>query len=225
MIKSLVLTLAIIILLTNCSFIASRVGNSLDKSNNKVHNSYDKNFLVIEQGSEIQVELEDKRIINGYFDRFINKYNSKYIKEYRSFYLSNKHIVHLPILEDTIEAKYLDGTIKSFLFFGFNLDGIYLKSINANTFKVLNYSQISQITYKKEPLNLEVIKRNTHKRIVPVVSALLINSKYRNIKIPLNEIKSIQTFNSNLEAFGIAMGALVDIFLVVSFFTYGYGGH
>ncbi len=215
----LIILFSIIAILTNshCTFAGYGLGGLYDASQNEIFYGIDPDLSIIAPGSKIQIRTRDDRTFDGEFVKISFNFNSTYERKYQKYYLINEETINIPALFDTITIhsanKYSDK-----LFLGFGFSDIFLKSIlTDDSIHIAFSNKLSIIKSNGDSLNIDDIKNEIYIQELPILSGIIVESENQITFVSLNDIYTIQIFESNLASVGTILGAVIDLTIIYHF--------
>ena len=173
----------------------------------------------IEEGDSLKIFPIKGDSLIGKFIKFNKLSMSEYSKKYAKMREVYGNIVFFPEFHDTIKVIYINKSIESYKFLGFDYGCIQVGDFNDTIYKIplINNYKLTLSGNDYAPL-FKIYDEMMSKGEIPALSKIVIQYNGTVTQIPLDEISRIITivpYRKNYALEGTAIGLGIDILIVI----------
>lgn len=208
------------------NYACTLIGGYIGSTNNEVeYTKADNDILNLSADDKIKVIKQNSETVEGTFCGFNKLSVMDYTKSYNSYINMQEKKIFLPDLGEKYSINRLKNPIK---FKGFDFGTIYYDSASQVHNKSIPLSNVAYLAdssgqkYARESIQKLLVEKR-----IPLYSQLVLKNAENTFEIKSEEISKIVTKSGLRFIMGMALGAIVDVFIyfiVKDALSFNFGG-
>jgi hypothetical protein len=172
-------------------------------------------------GDRIRLILVDSSVVEGIYKELAPLDSSIYALRYARFLKSANPSVTFPRLGDTLLFTTYAGNLQQwdYVFRGYGLQTMELQRAHQFHITHIAYKHLSALENRSGvKFDLVTLERMNNEGQLPRAISIVVESKLDTVRVPLDDIRSIEKANSaNAKWIGLGAGLVIDAIIVASY--------